>query len=241
MNAKAQSLAAALRSHLEGREPEDLCVVLGGDGFLLRAISELEDGYTFLGLNAGRMGFMLNEVHDVVGVANKILAGDYRVRSVPRLKVETEAQSGERAIYAALNDAYLERMTGQTSHLRIVVDEVMVVERLACDGVILATAMGSTAYSFSAGGPACHPDLHLIQLTAICPHRPRLPPITLPPSAVVEVEVLDGHRRPTRVVVDGVDPAHIARIRVTEAARPVRMAWLPGHNPTLNLIRKLLF
>ncbi len=241
VNQRAVSLCRGLLGHLSPEElPPGLCLVLGGDGYMLRVIAELGSGYTFLGLNAGRLGFMLNEVYDIAGVAQKIRAGEYTVRAVPRLEVQAVDMEGREATYAAVNDAYMERMTGQTSHLRVVVDGVTVVDRLACDGIITATALGSTAYSFSAGGPACHPHVQLIQLTAICPHRPKLPPITLPPTARVEVEVLDGHRRPTRVVVDGRDHDNVHTIRVTSHPGELRMAWLYGHDPTTNLIRKLL-
>ena len=86
---------------------------------------------------------------------------------------------------------YVERQVGQTCHLRVTVDDVEVVGRMVCDGIVAATALGSTAYSFSAGGPAAHRCVRAIQLTAICPHTPRLAPLMLPPASRVRVEVLD--------------------------------------------------
>jgi len=241
LNQRAINLCQELMAHLKPEDiPAELCVVLGGDGYLLKVISELSSEFTYLGLNAGHLGFMLNEVSDIAGVAEKIKAASYTVREVPRLEVVAEDMDGSTFVGTALNDAYMERMTGQTSHLRVVVDGVTVVERMSCDGIIAATALGSTAYSFSAGGPACHPSVRVIQLTTICPHRPKLPPITLPPQAVIEVEVIDGHRRPTRVVVDGVDHDNVLKVRITEHPAEIRMAWLEGHNPTANLIRKLV-
>ena len=240
-NKRSLDLFRALRDRLDEQSlPPHLCLVIGGDGFMLRIIAEVGPEYTFLGLNAGHLGFMLNDVKDLDVVARMVQEGRYSVSAVPRLRVDAVEEGGEIFSATALNDVYLERTTGQTSHLRVVVDGVTVVRRLVCDGIIAATALGSTAYSFSAGGPACHPNLQLIQLTAICPHVPKMPSITLPLESVIEVEVLDPARRPTRVVTDGVDQKLIRGIRVANAHSEVKLAYLEGRNPTSNLIRKLL-
>ena len=240
-NTKAKGIAAALSEHLApGDVPEGVCVVIGGDGFLLRAIHELGANPVYLGLNAGYMGFLLNDVHDPAIVAAQIRDEAFDVAAVPRLKMQAERADGSTFEGRALNDVVLQRMSGQSSHLRVVVDGVEVVERMSCDGIIAATALGSTAYSFSAGGPACHPELRLIQLTPICPHAPRLGTITLPMSAVIEVEVYDPERRHTRVVTDHIDYSAVTRVTIQDARRDVRVAWLEGRNPTANLVRKLI-
>jgi len=240
-NDKACAIAEALGQHLTPDQvPEGVCVVIGGDGYLLRAIHELGSDPVYLGLNAGYMGFLLNDVHDAGAVAQDIRDGSFDVVGVPRLQMEAVRPDGSLLRGQALNDVVLQRMSGQSSHLRVVVDGVEVVKRLSCDGIIAATALGSTAYSFSAGGPACHPALRLIQLTPICPHAPRLGTITLPMSAVIDVEVHDPARRATRVVTDHIDHAAVTRVTIQDARRDVRVAWLEGRNPTANLVRKLI-
>ncbi len=238
---KAARLVAELEKHLDfSTLPEELCLVVGGDGFLLRAIKEGGNDLTYLGLNAGSLGFMLNDVSEPAETAALLAEGAWQVEQVPRLAMRGLTSSGDEVGDLALNDVYLERMTGQLVHVQIRIDGVVAVERMTCDGVIVSTALGSTAYAYSAGGPACHPGLRLLQLTAICPHLPRLPPITLPPTADVDIEVLDSARRPARVVSDGRGLQGIERIRVGNANSDIKLAYLRGHHPTATLIRKLI-
>ena len=159
---------------------------------------------------------------------------------MPRLAVQAESVEGEPLSDIALNDIYLERSTGQTAQLRVCVDGVPVVERVVCDGFIVSTALGSTAYAFSAGNAACHPRLRLLQLTPICPHSPKMAPLNLPHDATVSVENLFRRRRPTRLVCDGFDHPDVASIRVQDANSDVRLAFLEGHDLTSTLVRKIL-
>ena len=220
--------------------PDDLCLVIGGDGFLLRVIAELGQSYLYMGLNSGMLGFMLNDVDSVDSVVKLIKARAWGEMTVPRLKMRALTQSGDTIEGLALNDVYLERMSGQTAHLRVEVDGVEVVDRVVCDGLIVSTALGSTAYSFSAGGPVCHPTLRHTQLTTISAHSPRLPPIVLPQSAVVEIKAFDTEWRPVRVVTDGTDYPSVTRVKVENANSDVRLAFLEGHDPTAMLIGKML-
>jgi NAD+ kinase len=116
----------------------------------------------------------------------------------------------------------------------------MIVDRLVADGVVVSTALGSTAYTYSAGGPACHPTLPILALTAICPHHPRLAPVMLPESAKIRVQVLDVEKRPVRGVNDGrtADGAVGATIRVSP--NRVHFAWLEGHDLTTRMVRKIM-
>jgi NAD+ kinase len=108
------------------------------------------------------------------------------------------------------------------------------------NGIIAATALGSTAYSFSAGASPCHPALRALQVTPICPHRPRLSPLTLPWGAVLDIDVLDPDRRPVRTVADGEDQGRVRSLRVGPDGRTVKLAFLEGHDFTRTLIAKVL-
>jgi NAD+ kinase len=240
-SSKARELVESLMRHFEPSNlPDDICVVVGGDGYLLSVIAELGDEYTYLGLNSGSLGFMLNDVGNLEESAALLKEGKWSAHRVPRLSMTATTPQGESLSGLALNDVYLERMTGQTTHLRVRINGVRVVDRMVCDGLILSTALGSTAYSFSAGGTACHPELRLMQLTAICPHAPRLPPITLPLNAQVDIEVLDCEKRPARVVTDGADHPGVNRVLVANSGADVSLAFLENHDPTATLIRKVI-
>ena len=242
--ARAQALAVALAPRADDL-PGDLCAVLGGDGTMLRAIDRHGPGLRYLGVNCGRLGFLMNDVEgpaDAVAahIVDAVRAGAVHTHAFPRLSMEAHDTDGVRHDGHALNDVYVERMLGQTCHLRVVVDGVEVVRHMVCDGIIAATALGSTAYTFSAGGPAAHPRLRAMALTAICPHTPRLHPLVLPLESVVEVEVADPARRPARAVADGKPVPNVQRVVIRGDARAVGLCFLAGHDFTATMIRKVL-
>ncbi len=241
-NERALALAERLSPLLDRVDlPPELQLILGGDGFLLASIRSGGPEPLYMGLNAGRVGFMLNEVPNALdALVEQIAHGAWSELQVPLLQVEATTVDGNTLRDLALNDVYLERSTGQTAHLRVRVDGVRVVERLVCDGLIVSTALGSTAYAFSAGNAACHPRLRLMQLTAICPHAPKMAPLNLPHEATVSAENLFPKRRPTRLVCDGFDHPDVVDIRVRDAKTDVRLAFLEGHDLTATLVRKIL-
>lgn len=246
-NPRALAVRDALLQRLDPTTlPADLRVPIGGDGWMLRCIHDGcaiagGSGLTWLGLNAGHVGFLLNDLTgaDALDRASALIAaGRYRRYGFPRLRMRAwgEAERSSEAI----NDVYVERSSGNTVQLRLVIDGVQVVERLACDGLIVATALGSTAYSFSAGGRPTHPALRTVQVTPICPHTPRLAAFSLPEGCTIEVEVLDAELRPARAVADGVDHGGLTRMVVEPARSDVQLAFLDGHDFTATLVSKIL-
>lgn len=220
---------------------DDLTVVIGGDGFLLHTVHRFGFDGCYLGLNAGTLGFLLN---DVAGRLDEVCAAikrdQWTEHAFPLLEATVQKADGESVVGHAMNDVYLERMSGQTARLGITIDGYPLVETLSADGLILATALGSTAYSFSAGGNPCKPDLRVMCVTPICPHKPRLAPFVLPFGAVAEIEVQAPDRRPVRAVIDGKDVDYITRVVVGPAERTVCMAYLDGHSFTAQMVGKLL-
>jgi NAD+ kinase len=240
-NPRAVQLAERLRGALEQDRLDDtLCIVVGGDGFMLESIRAEGPGFTFLGLNAGTLGFLLNDVDDIATVGQAIHDGRYNAYDFPRLEVAIETGASAPPPDFAVNDVYVERMTGKTANLRLTVNGVRIVDRMVTDGVVVATALGSTGYSFSAGGAACHPLVPAIHVTPICVHTPRVPSLTLPQAAVVEIETLDPDIRPVRAVCDGADLGPVMEIQTRTADQPVRIAFLEGHQFTRALVRKLI-
>lgn len=240
------SVAVALHARLVDRIditalPSNICLVLGGDGFMLETIRTQGPERVFLGINAGRVGFLLNDPEDFEATIEAIEAEAWTVHTFPRLSMRALPSGGGPALTAlAVNDVYLERMSGQTAHLRITIDQVNVVDRLVCDGIIASTALGSTAYHFSASGHACHPGVRAIHLTPICPHSPRLTPLTLPAQAKIAFDVISPEKRPVRAVADGVGYPDVARIEIERADVDVRLAFLDGHDFTATLVEKIL-
>lgn len=238
-NPRAIDAREALEAHLP-ESPDDLMLVLGGDGFLLQTVATHGLDATYLGLNAGTLGFLLNDVTDWATIADAVRARRWTVRRFPLLEVHVLDEEGHATSDVALNDIIVERARGQTARLRLSIDGQVVVEKLVADGLIFSSALGSTAYTFSAGGPACHPDVRMMSVTAICPHHPRLSPIVLPPGAKAQVEVHQARWRPVRVVADGRGIAGAHRIEVGYGDATVHLAYLEGHDFTAQMIKKIL-
>lgn len=241
-NPRAQEIHAELESRLQGSDLSGLVVVIGGDGFMLRAVAEHGLDASYLGLNAGHLGFLLNDVEDGDwdALADRISEQQWREHRFPLLEAEVETLDGRTIVEFAVNDAYLERTTGQTGRLRVTVDGNRVVDLLVADGLIFATALGSTAYNFSAGGSPSHPTLHSLHVTAICPHLPRLTPFILPETARTRVDVLNADRRPVRAVTDGRDIGEITSLTVGYSTRRVRFLYFASHDFTRQMLRKII-
>lgn len=237
--------AVAFRMELESRVPkggdDDLVIVLGGDGFLLHTVASYGfTEHTFLGLNAGHLGFLHNDVDDWDHIAEEIVERTWRTYSFPLLQARAFLEDGTEAQARAVNDVYLERATGQTARLKLTIDGHRAVDMLMADGIVFSTALGSTAYTFSAGGPACHPELRVMSVTPICPHRPRLPAFALPSSARVRVDVLNSDRRPVRAVADGRTIAQVRAVELAFADTEVKLGFLKNHDFTTVMIKKIL-
>lgn len=238
-NPAARAAGDELRRRLGDTDP-DVVVVVGGDGFMLRAVHEYGVARTFLGVNAGRVGFLLNDVPDWDEVARRVRDRDWVAHDFPLLSVRVTDVTGAVWQDTAVNDVYLERSTGQTAHFRVHIDEEPLVDDLVADGVLLATALGSTAYTFSAGGPPCHPQVRALCVTPICPHQPRLPPVVLPETARARVDVLQVALRPVRAVIDGRAIESVASVEASFQDAVVRLAYWRDTSLTTRLVRKIL-
>jgi NAD+ kinase len=234
--------AAALAERLAGRVPEDLQIVVGGDGFLLAQVAQHGLGGVWLGLNTGRLGFLLNEPGDDVDLlVERLRRRAYTVRRLSVLDTRVVVAGRRRAHRdVAVNDLYLERSSNQVAHLALDVDGVRVVDSLACDGLVLASPLGSTAYAFSAGGPPVHPELDAIVVAPICPHAPRLRPFVLHGDARVRVVALGTDKRPIRAVVDGRPYENALSVGVRLRRRAHRLAWFDGEGGSPRMVRKVL-
>lgn len=243
--ALADRIAAALPAGVTlAALPGDPCVVIGGDGHMLATIRDGGTGPTYLGLNAGHLGFLLNDCgrsdERLALTAHKLATGAFRTWHFPRLAMVAHSPDGQLVHTTAVNDLYLERATGQTARIHVRVDGEDVVDKLICDGLLVATALGSTAYSYSAGGVPCHPLVRAVHITPISPHAPRLSPLIVPIGTTIELVALDPERRPVRAVADGVDMGPVTQMQVGPAEDDVKLAFLHGHQFTRTLVDKVL-
>lgn len=242
-NGRARAAREALLAHLPAgwEPPSNLALVFGGDGFMLRTVAKHGLQHAYLGLNAGHLGFLLNDMPDPVRVAAALQAGRWRAHDFPLIEARITQVSGEVITTRAVNDVYLERMTGQSARLELSVGGQVAVEKLVADGLIFATALGSTAYSYSAGGPPLHPSLRALQVTPICPHLPRLSSFVLPPTARVHVSVHQHEWRPVRAVADGRDGIdHVLSLELGLSDKSVSLCYLQDHDFTRQMLRKIV-
>ena len=179
----------------------DLLMVLGGDGTLLSALDyALPKNIPMLGIYLGRMGFMtevdpVNLRRDV----SEVLDGNYTIDSRMTLTVAGQNENN----YFALNDIVLTRSTPAVRILSLEIEvNGIVVDRISGDGLIVATATGSTAYSLSAGGPIIRPGLDCLVITPICPHTLNTRPVVVSSNDVIKIRVMDD-RSGAQAVMDG--------------------------------------
>lgn len=215
-----------------GLDGIELAVVLGGDGTILRAAELVRDtGIPIIGVNLGHVGFLAEvEREDLVEVVRRAVARDYEVEERMTLDVVVRDGSGrvvERTW--ALNEATVEKaMPGKMIEVVIAVDE-RPLSSFGCDGVVLATPTGSTAYAFSAGGPVVWPDIDALLLVPLSAHALFARPLVVAPTSVLAVQVRDDSAYAGVLWCDGrrgfeLEPG--ARVEATRSRTPVRLARL---------------
>ena len=215
----AQEAAAALAREHDWVSPEeaDALVVLGGDGFMLHVLHQMiEQGRVIpaYGLNHGTVGFLMNRARPGKVLSERVAKA--RHVAVSPLEMTAITTSGEEFRYHAINEVSLLRETRQTAKLEVRVNGKVRMAELSCDGVLLATPAGSTAYNLSANGPILPLGCHMLALTPISPFRPRRwKGAILPESAEVSFRVLDSDKRPVAAVADQKEVRDIAEVRIT--------------------------
>ena len=221
----------------------ELAIVLGGDGTILRA-AELTRGTAvpLLGVNLGHVGFLAESEREDVGEAvRRLTAGEFDVEERGTLDVRVIRPDGSIGTGWALNEAALEK--ADRSRMLEVLLEVdgHPLSSFGCDGVVAATATGSTAHAFSAGGPVVWPDVDGMILVPISAHALFARPLVVGPRSRLAVEVLERSPAAGLVTLDGrrrleVPPG--SRVEVTRSDIPVRLARLTPAPFTTRLVNK---
>jgi NAD+ kinase len=197
-------------------EEADAVVVLGGDGFMLQTLHQMLDGGRVVpayGLNRGTVGFLMNHWREGGSLTSK-LARATRIAVAP-LHMTAITQDGAHHVHNAINEVSLLRETRQTAKIEVVVNETVRIPELVCDGVLLATPAGSTAYNLSANGPILPLTSNTLALTPISPFRPRRwKGAILPDSTRVTLRVREPAKRPVAAVADQKEVRDIAEVRL---------------------------
>jgi len=190
-------------------------VALGGDGFMLETLHRhIDTRCAIYGMNRGSVGFLMNEYSEE-GLLERIAQAERAV--IHPLRMTTKDAAGEVQRALAINEVSLLRQTRQTAKLRISVDGKIRLVELQCDGVLISTPAGSTAYNLSAHGPIVPLDAKVLALTPISAFRPRRwRGALLAHTARVKFEILEADKRPVSAVADNFEVRDVVEVQVAE-------------------------
>ncbi len=222
----------------------ELAIVLGGDGTILRAAELVRDGTApILGINMGHVGFLAEiEPDDMDDAVRRVIARDYAVEERMALSVQVE-DVNESIIYEtwALNEATVEKASRERM-LEVVIEiDERPLSTFGCDGVVVSTPTGSTAYNFSGGGPVIWPTVEAIAVVPLSAHALFARALVLAPESTVAIEVLERTNGIGILWCDGRRSHDLppgARVIVRRSPEPVRLARLHPAAFTDRLVRK---
>ena len=228
--AEANFAASRLRNRYGHHDMDDADVVvaLGGDGLMLQTLhAVMRTGIAVYGMNFGSVGFMMNTFSE--DDLQSRLQAVQRTRIYP-LSMTVLDTKGVTRTALALNEVSLFRATYQAAKIQIVVDDEVRLDELICDGVLLSTPAGSTAYNLSAHGPILPIEAPLLALTPICPFRPRRwRGAILSNRAVVKFIIREAGKRPVSAVADNVEFQNVLEVTISEdRSRGVTLLFDPG-------------
>jgi NAD+ kinase len=221
---------------LEGRyahvptDQANVIVALGGDGMMLETLHRFIDrDVPIFGMNRGTVGFLMNQ-YDEADLPTRLATAQQVV--LHPLAMTARTIQGEVVHAVAINEVSLLRETRQTAKIAIHVDEVVRLPLLICDGILIATPAGSTAYNLSAHGPVLPLGSNVLALTPISAFRPRRwRGATLPHSAKVIFEVLESDKRPVSAVADYTEVRDVIEVTVREdRSLSLKLLFDPEHN-----------
>jgi NAD+ kinase len=229
---RAQSALTEFTTEHGQYQPEDadVLIVLGGDGFMLHSLHSYRSLHKpFYGINFGSVGFLMN------GHVNHELK--YHIQNAIEtvlypLKMSAIDEEGRSHMAYAINEISVIRCSAMAAHLSIHVDGIQRLEKLVCDGILVATPAGSSAYNLSAHGPIIPLGTRLLALTPISSFRPRRwRGALLPDTAHITIKALDPKERPINVAVDSQSFNHIVTVDVVQSrSTHYRLLFNPGHN-----------
>ena len=213
-------------------------VALGGDGLMLQALHRfVSTGTPIYGMNRGTVGFLMND-YAADGLPERLEAAELTTIHPLAMTAVDETGKTHRAI--AFNEVSLLRQRHQAAKLTIAIDDKPRLEELTCDGVLVATPAGSTAYNLSAHGPILPINSDLLALTPISAFRPRgWRGAILPSAAKVTITIAEGDKRPVAAVADHVEVRHVRQVEIAQdTTRAARILFDPGHSLAERVLRE---
>lgn len=228
----ADSAMAALQEQYGQHELDqaDVIVALGGDGFMLRTLHRfLPAGLPVYGMKLGKVGFLMNRFRED-DLQTRLTEADVVELNPLCMIAMTEAGNESKAL--AINEVSLLRQVNQAAHIRILVNGSVKVEDLVCDGVLVSTAAGSSAYNLSAHGPILPLGTDALALTPISPFRPRRwRGAVLPSSVRIRFEILDNYKRPVSATADAHEIRNVVSVDVFEEKNvTLKLMFDPDHS-----------
>jgi NAD+ kinase len=205
-------------------------VALGGDGLMLQTLHRfINDRIPIYGMNRGSVGFLMNEFK-TEDLRERLAKAE--ISRVHPLSMVTYDSAGKARKALAINEVSLFRERHQAAKLALSIDGKVRLDELICDGILVATPAGSTAYNLSAYGPILPINAALLALTPISPFRPRRwRGALLPNKARISIQVLEHEKRPVSAVADHVEMRHVVRVEVEQARNvDLFMMFDPGHS-----------
>ena len=221
-----------------GLESADVVVALGGDGFMLQTLHLVcNKGVPVYGMNKGTVGFLMNKFSKS-DLNNRIYLAKEEV--VYPLKMIATKSDGSREEGLAINEISLLRSGPQAANLKISVNGSLRLKELVCDGALVCTPAGSTAYNYSAHGPILPIGANILALTAMSAYRPRRwRGALLPMDARIDIEIIDFAKRPVSAVADGVEVKNVKNVSILiEKMIEHRLLFDPGHGLEERLLKE---
>ena len=205
-------------------------MTLGGDGFMLETMHKfIDSGLAIYGTNKGTVGFLLNNFK-MENLFERL--ENAKLTELHPLEMRATDRHGQVTTALAINEVSLLRESRQTAKIRIYIDGRIKVDELTCDGVLVATPAGSTAYNLSAHGPILPVNAGVLALTPISAFRPRRwRGAILPREAHVKFEILEPDKRPVSAVADAVEIRGISTVEIYEnREKTIRILFDPEHD-----------
>jgi len=229
---EAQKALAELRQRYAETpiEQAQVIVALGGDGFMLRTLHRhLALDKPVFGMKLGTVGFLMNQFHPEY--LSERIARAQPTKLKP-LVMEAVSESGTSTTSLAFNEVSLLRQTKQAAHIRVSINGATKIEELMCDGVLVCTSAGSTAYNLSAHGPILPLGADVLAMTPISPFRPRRwRGAILRAGSEVKFDILDHYKRPVSATADSNEVRDVVEVMIRESReKTVTLLFDPEHN-----------
>lgn len=216
----------------------DVIVALGGDGFMLECMHKYHGlGKPFYGMNRGTVGFLMNDYEPEKLSSRLKNAEKFEIHPV---KMRAQNMEGGVVEHLAFNEVSLLRSGPQAARLKLFVNERVRIDELVCDGAMVSTPAGSTAYNYSAHGPIIPISANILAITAVAPYRPRRWRGALVPMDVtVKFEVDHPEKRPVHASADSFRTDNVRQVEVSvEMGVKVALLFDPGHGLEERLLRE---